>query len=360
MGAVCDAMRHAANAGRGGHSAAMYAADILFSCREAAAELFGATGAENVVFTQNATHALNIAIQGLLGRGGHCVISGYEHNSVVRPLAALSEAGVSYTVARAPLFEPEAMLDAFRAAIRPGTRAAVTTHVSNVFGYILPIEEMDAICFEKGIPLVIDAAQSAGSIDVKLNSLRAAAFLCMPGHKGLYGPQGTGMLICRDGNEIPPLMQGGTGSLSSEAVQPGFLPDRHESGTQNIHGVAGLLEGIKFVCEEKELYTRERALLDQAAAELSEIPGVTVYYDQGRGVQSGVLSFNLAGRAADDVAYELGLLDIAVRGGLHCSPLAHETAGTRRGTVRASFSTFNTEADVRTLCDAVVKIAKNE
>lgn len=357
--AVRDAMKHAANAGRGGHSAAMYAADILFSCREAAAGLFGAGSAENVVFTQNATHALNIAIQGLMRKGGHCVISGYEHNSVVRPLAELSEAGVSYTVARAPLFEQEAMLDAFRASIRAGTRAAVTTHVSNVFGYILPIEEMDAICFEKGIPLVIDAAQSAGSIDVKLSDLRATSFLCMPGHKGLYGPQGTGLLICRDGTEIPPLMQGGTGSLSYEASQPNFLPDRHESGTQNIHGVAGLLEGIKFVCEEKELYTKERELLDQAAVELSAIPGVTVYYDHGRGVQSGVLSFNLAGRAADDVAYELGQVDIAVRGGLHCSPLAHETVGTRRGTVRVSFSAFNTAADITALRDAVMKLAKN-
>ncbi len=356
--AVCEAMSCAANAGRGGHAAAMRAADILFDCRCAAAELFGAPGPEHVIFTQNATHALNIAIQGLMRRGGHCVISGYEHNSVVRPLAALADAGVRYSVARAPLFEQEAMVDAFRAAITPDTRAAVVTHVSNVFGYILPIHAIDAVCAEKGIPLILDASQSAGTLDVKLDSLTATAFLCMPGHKGLYGPQGTGLLIARDGCEVPPLMQGGTGSLSHEAVSPDFLPDRHESGTQNIHGVAGLLEGLRFVCKEHELYRHERALLELAAEKLLEIPGVLPYYDGGRGVQSGVLSFRMEGRAADDVAYELGLLDIAVRGGLHCAPLAHETVGTRRGTVRVSFSAFNTRADVLALCDALRQIAK--
>lgn len=356
--AVLSAMKTSANAGRGGHSSSMNAADIMLNCREAAAEYFGAKNPENVVFTLNATHALNIAIHGIMKNGGHCVISGYEHNSVVRPLSFLAERGVTYSVARAPLFEPEAMVDAIRAAIKKGTKVVIITHVSNVFGYILPIDQIDKLCAEKGVPMIIDVSQSAGCIDVKLNNLTATKFLCMPGHKGLYGPQGTGMLICRDGREIDPLMQGGTGSQSQETLSPDFMPDRHEAGTQNVHGIAGLCEGIKFVCKEKGLYRHERELLEYAAKELCKIDGTTVYFDNGNGVQSGVLSFNLADFSSDDVAYLLSEYDIAVRAGLHCAPLAHETAGDLRGTVRISFSAFNTFQDVESLLSAIFQIKK--
>ncbi len=356
--AVNRALKSAANAGRGGHNASMCAADILFECREVAAELFGAPGAENVIFTLNATHALNIAIQGVMGKGGHCVISGYEHNSVVRPLTALAERGVTYSVAWAPLFEQELMVDAISKEIKKNTKAVIVTHVSNVFGYVLPIAEIDALCAKKGIVLIIDASQSAGSLPVKLKNLTATRFICAPGHKGLYGPQGTGLLICRDGREIPPLMQGGTGSQSQEALSPDFLPDRHEAGTQNTHGIAGLLEGVKFVCKEENLYNHERALIDFTAEEIAKIPGAILYYDGGKGVQSGAVSFNLAGISSDEVSYQLSLLDIAVRAGFHCAPLAHESVGDRVGTVRASFSVFNTEKDVEALITALKKIKK--
>ncbi len=356
--AVLSAMKTSANAGRGGHSASMNAADILLNCREVAAEYFGAKSAENVVFTLNATHALNIALHGVLKNGGHCVISGYEHNSVVRPLGFMSKYGVTYSVARAPLFEPEAMVDAIYSEIRRDTKAVVVTHVSNVFGYILPIAQIDELCASKKIPLIIDVSQSAGCIDVKLSNLTATRFLCMPGHKGLYGPQGTGMLICRDGREIEPLMQGGTGSQSQETESPDFMPDRHEAGTQNMHGIAGLYEGIKFVCKEKELYRYERKLLDYAAEKLMKIDGLSVYYDGGRGVQSGVLSFNMRAISSEDVAYHLSEYDIAVRAGLHCAPMAHETAGDMRGTVRISFSAFNTEEDIDNLVSALLLLKK--
>ncbi|MBR5479628.1 MAG: aminotransferase class V-fold PLP-dependent enzyme [Clostridia bacterium] len=354
--AVTEAIKTAANAGRGGHGASMRAADILFECRETAADFFGAKSAENIIFTLNATHALNIAIHGIMGKGGHAVISGYEHNSVVRPLAFLGDKGVSFSVARAPLFEPELMVEAINREIKKNTKAVIVTHVSNVFGYILPIKEINALCASKGIPLVIDAAQSAGCIPVKLNDLTAVRFVCMPGHKGLYGPQGTGILVCRDGREISPLMQGGTGSQSHEAFQPDFLPDRHETGTQNAHGIAGLNAGIKFVCKVSELYRHERELLDYCTEEIGKISGATLYYDHKKQCQSGVLSFNLARVNADEVSYQLSLCDIAVRSGFHCAPLAHETAGDRMGTVRVSFSVFNDFSDVETLVSALKKI----
>lgn len=356
--AVNSALKTAANAGRGGHGASMCAADILYACRECAADFFGAQSAENIIFTLNATHALNIAIQGVMRNGGHCVISGYEHNSVVRPLAFLAEKGVSYSVARAPLFEPELMVEAIGREIKKNTKAVIVTHVSNVFGYILPVAEIDALCARKGIAMIVDASQSAGCLPVKLNSLTATNFICAPGHKGLLGPQGTGLLICRDGREIPPLMQGGTGSQSQEAFSPDFLPDRHEAGTQNSHGVAGLHEGIKYVCKVGNVYGKERELLDFCALELKKMSGVTSYYDCGKGVQSGVISFNLAGISADEVSYQLSLMDIAVRAGFHCAPLAHESVGDRAGTVRVSFSVFNDISDVEMLLSALHKIKK--
>ena len=356
--AVEKALKSAANAGRGGHGASMFAADILYDCRESAAEFFGAPSAENIIFTLNATHALNIAIQGVMKNGGHCVISGYEHNSVVRPLAFLAERGVTYSVAWAPLFEEELMVEAIRREIKKNTVAVIITHVSNVFGYILPIKEINDLCAKKGIALIVDASQSAGCLPLKLNELSAVGFICMPGHKGLYGPQGTGILVCRDGREISPLMQGGTGSQSQEVNQPDFLPDRHEVGTQNAHGIAGLCEGIKYVSENKGIYKKERELLDYCAKEMAKIPDVKSYYDHGKKCQTGVLSFNLSGVGADEVSYQLSLADIAVRAGFHCSPLAHESVGDRVGTVRVSFSVFNEPSDVETLISTLKKIKK--
>ena len=194
--AMIRALDSCANPGRSGHRPAMRAAETVFDCRCAAAEFFGVEQPERVIFTHNATHALNIALRSLLRRGGHAVISGYEHNSVVRPLEDLAEQGVTYTVAQMPLFCPETVCAAVEQAIRPDTCCVVLNHVSNVFGYRLPLEEVDALCARKGLYLVVDASQSAGILPLKVSSLAAAAFVCMPGHKGLYGPTGTGILLC--------------------------------------------------------------------------------------------------------------------------------------------------------------------
>ena len=196
-----------------------------------------------VVFTMNATHALNIAIKSLVPPGGRAVISGYEHNAVTRPDPVCR---LLLEKTAAPLFQPEAVLAAFEQTVTPDTDAVICNHVSNVFGFIQPVEEIAALCRSRGVPLVVDASQSAGVLPLDMEAL-GASFVAMPGHKGLYGPQGTGVLLCGEGVLVRPMMEGGTGSLSIQQEMPDFLPDRLESGTHNMPGIAGLLEGVRFV-----------------------------------------------------------------------------------------------------------------
>ena len=354
--AVFSAMERMASPGRGGHRPAMLAAETVFQCRQAAAELFGMTDPENVIFTLNATHALNLAVKSVVKPGDTVVISGYEHNAVTRPLKAL---GCHVKVARAPLFEWERMLAAFEEMVTGEVSCVICTHVSNVFGYILPVEEIARLCRERKVPLILDASQSAGTLPVRMDEL-GCAFIGMPGHKGLYGPQGTGLLLCGEGRETSTLLEGGTGSLSAKQEMPDFLPDRLEAGTHNVPGIAGLLEGIRFVKRrgESAILRRERELTRQAARGLSAIPGVTVYAAENWAAQAGVLSFQLENLDCEEVGERLGQRGIALRAGLHCAPCAHESAGTaERGTVRASFSDFNTPAEVRTLIREVSRLA---
>ena len=351
--AIC----HLASPGRGGHRPAMAAADTAFACREEAAALFDVPEPEQVVFTFNATHGLNLAIKSLVRPGDTVVVSGYEHNAVTRPLRAIP--GVTVRVADSPLFDRAAALEAFRRALTPEVRAAVCTHVSNVFGFILPIEDIAALCRSRGIPLIVDASQSAGCLPISLREL-GAAFIAMPGHKGLYGPQGTGLLLC--GAETHPLLMGGTGSASALQAMPDFLPDRLEAGTHNMPGIAGLLEGLRYVQTQgtERILTHERRLIRQAAAGLSRIPGVTVYGDGGA-VQAGVLSFQIDGMDCEAVGEALGARGIAVRAGLHCAPLAHQSAGTlEAGTVRASVSAFNTPREVERFTQEVARLTAGQ
>lgn len=341
--AMITAMRTKASPGRGGHRPAMLAADAALDCRIAVADLFNAGEPERVVFTLNATHALNIAIRSVVKPGARVVISGYEHNSVTRPLNAL---GAEVTVAASPLFEPEAAVEAFRKAL-PGADACVCNHVSNVFGYILPLEEIAEMCAANGVPLIVDASQSAGCADIDFKALRAE-FMAMPGHKGLLGPQGTGILLCRDGGE--PLMYGGTGSDSALQSMPAYLPDRLEAGTHNITGIAGLLEGVKFVTRRTpaKILAHERRLSEILSARLRRIPGLAVYDTNCIECKAGVLSVGCGGLGCVNLAEALGKRGVAIRAGLHCAPTAHRTAGTfESGTARFSFSPFNTESEVR-------------
>ena len=331
-----------ASPGRGGHRAAMAAAEKAYECRTAAAKLFGVSEPERVVFTMNATHALNIAIKTLAHRGDRVIISGYEHNSVLRPLTAL---GARVCVAASPLFDEEAAVCAFDEALKSGAKLVVVNFVSNVFGYIMPVERIAQLCREREIPLVIDASQAAGVLDIDFQQL-GADFIAMPGHKGLYGPQGTGILLC--GRSGEPLMEGGSGSDSRLPTMPEYLPDRLEAGTHNMPGIAGLLEGIRFVNHlgEKRIFHHEKHLLAETVKLLREIDEVELYCGETLQRQSGVLSFNIRGMDCQTAAEMLSGHDIAVRAGLHCSPLAHKTAGTEQGTVRISFSAFNTPQEV--------------
>ena len=350
--AMEDALETLASPGRGGHPAAMQAAAVAFRCREALAELFRVQGPEQVVFTQNATHALNIALKSLVGQGSRVVISGYEHNAVTRPLAALR---VRAAVAAAPLFQPWAVVEAYDRLLRAGADAAVCCHVSNVFGFVQPVEEIAALCRRYQVPLIVDASQSAGVVPLDMEAL-GAAFIAMPGHKGLYGPQGTGVLLCGKGTAVRPLLEGGTGSESLRQEMPEFLPDRLEAGTHNMPGIAGLLAGVRYVAERGTgmICRRERELAQIAAEGLRAIPGIQVSAAPGLSAQAGVVSFTVDGRDVEAVGAALAERDIAVRAGLHCAPLAHRTGGTlATGTVRASFSDFNTPEEARRLVEAV-------
>lgn len=330
--------------GRGSYPATRLAEETDFRCRSLAAALFDVEDPACVVFTSSATHGLNIAIKTLVKPGCRVVISGYEHNAVTRPLHGIPN--VELTVIDAPLFRPESMLAEFEQALDAGADAVICTHVSNVFGYRLPAEGIAALCRRRGVPFVLDASQSAGMLPVSMREL-GAAFIAMPGHKGLYGPQGTGLLLC--GHEAQPLLEGGTGSQSLLQHMPQELPDRLEAGTHNMPGIAGLLEGLRFVAEKRvdRIAGHERRLAMRAEEQLRGIDGVELFCEKGFDHQTGVLSFRAAGRDCEELGERLAAQGAAVRAGLHCAPLAHRTAGTlQTGTVRVSMSVFNTPQEV--------------
>lgn len=344
-GAMQMAVKNMASPGRGGHRPAALAAETAFACREKAAEMFGVAEPENVVLTFNATHGLNIAIKSLVKPGSTVLISGYEHNAVTRTLAAIPN--VKIRVADSPLFRPDLLLSRFEEMMTKDVETVVCNHVSNVFGYVLPIPEVAALCRARKVPLIVDASQSAGCLPVSLEEW-GAAFVAMPGHKGLYGPQGTGLLLC-SGDAVRPLMEGGTGSSSAQQEMPEFLPDRLEAGTHNIPGIAGLLEGMRFV-EKKGIGTileHERRLVLRTVRGMERMPNVEVFASPGLINQAGVVSIRVPTMDCEDVGEALGRADIAVRAGLHCAPLAHQSAGTfESGTVRISFSAFNQLGEV--------------
>ena len=356
--ATAWAINHLASPGRGGHAAAMAAANTAFACRQAAAELFHLSDPEQVVFTFNATHGLNIAMKTLVRPGSTVVVSGYEHNAVTRPLHAIPN--VTVRVAASPLFDRDGAVAAFRRAITPEVSAVICCHVSNVFGFILPVEDIARLCRERQVPLIVDASQSAGCVPVDMEAL-GAAFIAMPGHKGLYGPQGTGLLLC--GDTLPqPLLEGGTGSASLVQSMPDFLPDRLEAGTHNVAGIAGLLAGLNFVRRRgvEHIGRREGALIRRFGQELETIPGITVFRARDPQAQAGVLSFQMEGMDCEELGERLGRQGIAVRAGLHCAPLAHQTAGTlEKGTVRVSVSAFNQPQELRVLANRLRQLRRS-
>lgn len=326
--AVQQTMRICSSPGRGGYPAARQADREIFRCRQTAASFFHCQP-EQVVLTTNCTHGLNIAIRSLVKPGMPVAISGFEHNAVVRPLHAL---GAELRIFGRKLFDWEDTLDSFRKVLDSGVQVAVFTHVSNVFGYILPVEEMADMCRKRKIPFVLDAAQSAGSLSVDLEEL-GAEFIAIPGHKGLLGPQGTGLLLCRNGGE--PLLYGGTGTASIPRTMPEDLPERLEAGTLNVPGYAGLRAGMEYIMntDTERIFKREHCACMACAEDLKKL-GMQVFTGEH---QAATVSF-VPGMDCEEAAQFLANQGIAVRAGLHCAPLAHESAGTlQTGTVRVSF-----------------------
>lgn len=326
--AVCRALQTCANPGRGGHRAAMAAARTVYDCRELAAQMFDCAP-EQVAFTSNCTHGLNIGINTLVKPGDPVVISGFEHNAVTRPLYGL---GANVRIAGRKLFDPINTLEAWEKALKTGPKAAIFTHVSNVFGYILPVEEMAAMCRQYEVPFIIDAAQSAGMLPISLEQL-GAAFIAMPGHKGLLGPMGTGLLLC--GMLPKPLLRGGTGSASRSQEMPDELPDILESGTLNVPGIAGLAAGIRYIRRVRTEELLAGAVRQQRrCVRILKNMGCRVFFGEK---QTGTVSL-VPKNDCEELAGKLAEKGVAVRAGLHCAPIAHESAGTlETGTLRISF-----------------------
>lgn len=355
--AAACAIRRISSPGRGGYASAMAAAELCYVCRERAAALFSVDRPENVVFTMNATHGLNIALKSLARPGMRVAVSGYEHNSVMRPLAKL---GAEVLVARTPLFDRAAAIGAFEKAMDDGAELVVCTHVSNVFGFVLPVCDVAALCRARGVPFILDASQSAGALPVEHAAL-GADFIAMPGHKGLYGPQGTGLLLC--GRMPESLMEGGTGSNSVSPEMPGFLPDAAEAGTHNMPGIAGLNAGMSFVQRRGtgSILRHERQLIAEAASGLLHMGRARVFRAEDPEAQAGVLSFVPEGIPCETFAEELGRRGVSVRAGLHCAPEAHRTAGTlESGTVRISVCALSTESDVAYFLRAAEEVFKKK
>lgn len=351
----------AANPGRGGHTLALKASKVLFRTRMQLSRLFGIKNPNDLFFYLNATQALNQAIKGFLHDGDHVVTSSIEHNSVRRPLEYLRRTkGIQITYVE-PREDQLFYAEDFQQAINDRTKLVVVSHASNLTGVILPIQEIGQITKQKKVAFLVDASQSAGVLPIDVEKM-GIDMLAFPGHKGLYGPQGTGGLYVHSDIDLEPLIHGGTGSQSEAIDQPTTRPDRYESGTANTVGLAGLQAGVSFVLERgvEEIHQHEWNLARQTIEQLQQIPGVTVYGPASDVERVGVVAFNIQGADASEVSFILDQqYQIATRAGYHCTPLGHHTAGTETtGSVRASFGIFNSEEDVQYLINAVKEIAE--
>ena len=361
INSVCNTLRnYGANPGRGGHKLAMKASEILYDARKNVADFFAVEDSSNVIFTPSCTTSINTVVKGILKKGDHVIISSYEHNAVLRPIEKLKDRGVTYSVAEVFEGDNERTLDSFREQIRPNTRLVVCTYASNVFGIKLPVERICALCHQYGILTCVDAAQAAGIVPIYLKD-SSIDFLCIAGHKGLYGPMGTGALIVNCDTIPDTLIEGGTGSNSASKNQPDILPDRFESGTGNLPGFVGMGNGVNFVkCKgEINLYKREMQLVQKAHKALSQMNNVILYTDYPDiDYYVPVLSFNIRDKDSETVSQILSSrYNIATRAGLHCAPLAHKTKGTlESGTVRVVPSAFTTFNDINSLISAVSNI----
>lgn len=349
--------KFSANPGRSGHSLSLRAAKEIFECRKRLKELFNVNSEEEIIFTENCTMALNTVIFGLLSEGDHVLISSMEHNSVTRPLESLKDKGVTYSTFDYS-YDDNVTVDNVRNLIKPETKLVICTHASNVFGFRFPIERICALCHAYGILFCVDSAQSAGVFDIDVGT-NQYDFVCMSGHKSLYGPMGTGVLILNN-RKLKPLLYGGTGTESVKKSQPEGLPEKFESGTQNMNGISGLKAGVDFVKNRgiKNIYNHEYKLAKRLFNGLANNRKVITYnksFDYGK--VAPVVSFNIDGVYSEDLVAKLNKYGIMTRGGLHCSPLAHTTMNTiENGTVRVVPGAFNTINDINYLLNVIRKL----
>ncbi|MBC8545320.1 aminotransferase class V-fold PLP-dependent enzyme [Clostridiaceae bacterium NSJ-31] len=365
IGAFSDYLKmYGANPGRSGHEMSLATAKQVYETRELIGSLFHAENPEAILFTQNCTHSLNLVLKGVLKWGDHVVISALEHNSVLRPVYQLwREHGVQYSVAQVVEGDDDATVENFRRCLHRNTRLIACTHGSNVFGIKLPIERLARLAHENNALFLADCAQTAGVEEIDFQAM-GLDFLAAPGHKGLYGPTGTGVLLLRD-SEFPldTLMEGGTGSNSLDYAQPDFLPDRLESGTVNTAGILALRAGVAEVINRStaRIKAHEMALAQALYDGLTEIPGVRLY--TARPTEQHhlpVISFTVEGEHSETTAQKLNQYGAATRGGYHCAPLPHQKMGTlQTGTVRASLGMYNTEEEVREFL-TILKMLQNQ
>ena len=354
INAVNYALRNlSANPGRSGHKQSVAASELVYKARKKTADFFGADGAEQVVFTQNCTQALNFVIKGVLKKGDHAVVSNLEHNAVMRPLV---KTGVNYDVFK--VFSNDNMtISDFESKLKINTKLVIVTGASNVTGQILPFVEIAKICEKRGILFCLDAAQVAGILPINMQQM-CIDFLCVAPHKSLYAPMGIGVLICRKSIEYT-IIEGGTGSSSLDFTQPKALPEMLESGTVNLPAIAGLSAGIDFVKKigVQQIYTKEMRLLKTLYDELSKCPKIIIYTEAPTMHKyAPIMPFNVSGVKSEDAAAYFDNYGIAFRAGLHCAPTAHKSLNTTDfGVLRASFSVFNTLEEVK----RVANVAKN-
>lgn len=348
-------LRQGGSAGRGAHTASLEAAKILFNTRGTLSRLFGIASSDRIVFTQNITESLNIGLQGLLHPGDHVLISSVEHNAVVRPLEYLKQKGVTYTVARC---EPDGYLnpETLRRCFQPNTKLVCCTHASNVYGTIMPLKEIGQAAKDHGCLFMVDSAQTAGVIRIDAQELQID-FLAFTGHKGLMGPQGAGGFYLKPGIALQPLLYGGTGIHSAELAQPDLWPEGMESGTRNVPAIAALGAAVEFILAEglDKIRSHETRLMATLLTGLKQIPGTVILGSDNPQNRVGLVSCVFAGHNPDQVAFELDRrYGIVTRSGLHCAPLAHQTAGTMaEGALRISLNYFQTEEDIRILLEAL-------
>lgn len=359
--ASSKANQYSANPGRSGYKLSLNASEVLFNCRQKAADFFNLPNVENCILTPSCTVSLNTVIYGTLKQGDHVVISSLEHNSVLRPVKKLSDKGIiTYDVAEVFEGDDDSTVDSFRKCMNNKTRLVVCTHASNVFGIKLPVKRIAALCKYYGVLFCLDAAQSAGVVPIDVTDINAD-YICVPGHKGLYGVMGTGLLLIN--SEILPesLYQGGTGSSTLDFSEPLLLPDKFESGTVNLSGFAGLIKGMDFVNSKgiEKIYTHELSLIRNIYRKLKLIKGVNLYTSLPDETFAPLLSFNISDKDPNTVA---AILDkkygICVRSGFHCSPLAHKYMGTGdMGTIRVCPSAFTSQKEADALINAVYQIS---